>query len=40
MYESVEDKDKKLMINFSYANVAEREDGLGQTMMISCNIVK
>ncbi len=33
MYESVDDKDEKLMINVnvSYANVAKREDGLGQT---------
>ncbi len=33
VYESVEDKDDKLMINVnvSYATVAEREDGLGQT---------
>ncbi len=33
VYESVEDKDEKLMINVnvSYATVAEREDGLGQT---------
>ncbi len=33
VYESVDDKDDKLMINVnvSYATVAEREDGLGQT---------
>ncbi len=32
VYESVDDKDDKLMINVnvSYATVAEREDGLGQ----------
>ena len=33
VYESVEARDKKLMINVnvSYATVAERDDGLGQT---------
>ncbi len=33
VYESVESRDEKLMINVnvSYATVAEREDGLGQT---------
>ena len=33
VYESVVDKDKKLMINVNvtYATVAEHEDGLGQT---------
>ena len=33
VYESVESRDEKLMIsvNVSYAIVAEREDGLGQT---------
>ncbi len=32
MYESVDDKDDKLMINVNvnYATIAEREDGLGQ----------
>ncbi len=33
VYESVEEREKKLMINVnvSYATVAERDDGLGQT---------
>ncbi len=33
VYESVDKKDERLMINVnvSYATVAEREDGLGQT---------